>query len=249
MWFDPDRLKARGDSGLLLNGQNPIHNGQTLNFEASGGLTNALLVMQEKQTNTDWSLMKGKALVGKMKGESLDELPIGEKTTWKQWRSKHPMTKVLSVDSRQDGRNPYKSYFQDENRFRGLEASDQRLETKTPIFAFHHRDIAYAIPYSEFQPGGVFNLSDGSQVFLFRSSDDEIFRSTSVFVSVHGFLKNDLTWTEKTTGNTFDESTRLFGNNVRRLNGFDTIWYNWSLNNPESELLNSITDTEIQKQD
>lgn len=220
------------------------YNGKTLNFEASGGLTSASLVMQDKQTNTYWSLMKGQAMAGEMKGQSLDELPIGEKTTWKEWRTHHPQTKVLSVNSIQDGVNRYEQYFQDQNGFRGLKAEDQRLETKSPIFAFRHQAKTYAIPYSEFQSGGVFDLPEGSQVLLYRAPDDGIFRSTSVFISELGFARNDKTWTEIKTGKLFDESTRTFGNSVERLRGFDTFWYNWSLNNPETEVLTSIVDDE-----
>ena len=213
------------------------YDGTLLNFEASGGLTNASLVMQDKQTNTYWSLMKGKALAGTMKGEPLKELSIGEKTTWEEWRTKHPNTKVLSVNSKEDGRNPYQTYFKDQQGFRGLEANDQRLETKSPIFAFRHADKTYAVPYSEFESGGVFDLPDGSQVFLYRDLKDDLFRSTSVFISQDGFASDDETWTESKTKSKFDKSTRLFNGDVERLKGFDTFWYNWSLNNPETELL------------
>ena len=215
------------------------YDGKTLNFEASGGLTNASLVMQDKQTDTYWSLMKGQALAGKLKGQSLAELPIGEKTTWKEWRTKHPKTRVLSVKSREDGRNSYQQYFRDKNGFRGLQAKDRRLKTKSPIFAFRKGDKSFAIPYSEFESGAAFSLPDGSQVFLYRERNDELFRSTSVFISQAGFAKMDDKWIEAQTGNAFDTLARSFGANVTRLNGFDTFWYNWSLNNPETELLKS----------
>ena len=131
------------------------------------------------------------ALAGKLKGVSLNELPIGEKTTWKEWRAKHPKTKVLSVNSRQDGRNPYQQYFRDKNGFRGIQAKDRRLNTKSPIFAFHFGDISFAIPYSEFESGGVFALPDDSQVFLYHDRNDKIFQSTAVFISKAGFGKKE----------------------------------------------------------
>ena len=80
-------------------------------------------------------------------------------------------------------------------------------------------------------------MPDGSQVFLYRAPDDDLFRSTSVFISKLGFTKNENAWTETKTGNAFDESSRAFENEIERLKGFDTFWYNWSLNNPETELL------------
>ena len=198
--------------------------------------------MQDKQTDTYWSLMKGQALAGTMKGQSLVELPIGEKATWKQWRTKYPDTKVLSVNSKEDAPESYQEYFRGQNGFRGLKAKDQRLETKSPIFAFRYDEKAYAVPYSEFQSGGVFDLPDGSQIFLYRADKDHLFRSTSVFLSKNGFFKNENTWTESKTGHAFDESSRLFEPEIDRLNGFDTFWYNWSLNNPETALLTAISE-------
>lgn len=215
------------------------YDGKTLNFEASGGLTNASLIMQDKQTNTYWSLMKGQALAGDLKGEALEELPIGEKTTWKEWREKHPDTKVLSVNSQEDGRNPYRGYFRDKKGFRGLKAKDQRLKTKSPIFAFRRGEKTFAVPYSEFESGGVVEVPGDGYVFLYRSSKDEIFRSTSVYFSEAGFAKTEGVWTEKKTGDKFDQASRSFGDDVGRLKGFDTFWYNWSLNNPKTELLSS----------
>ena len=185
--------------------------------------------------------MKGHALAGTMKGQTLNELPTGEKATWKEWRTKHPSTKVLSVNSKEDGRNPYQAYFRDKNGFRGLQAKDRRLETKTPIYAFHSSEKSYAIPYSEFQSGGSFLLPDGNHLFLYRSPKDDLFRSTSVFISNDGFTETKKTWTETKTGNPFNETTRSFGNGVQRQKGFDTFWYNWSLNNPETAVLYSET--------
>lgn len=66
------------------------------------------------------------------------------------------------------------------------------------------------------------------------------FQSSSVFKSKTGFVKKDDKWIEAETGDFFDATSRSFGANVSRLRGFDTFWYNWSLNNPETELLNSI---------
>ena len=74
--------------------------GKTLNFEPSGGLMNASLVMQDKQTDTYWSIMSGKVEAGELGGTALVELPVGEKMSWAEWVAKHPDTLVLSVQQR-----------------------------------------------------------------------------------------------------------------------------------------------------
>jgi len=200
-------------------------------------LTNASLVMQDKQTDTYWSLMKGKAVAGELKGNELKELPLGEKTTWKAWREKHPATKVLSVESREDGRNPYESYFRHPRGFQGLKASDDRLDTKAPIYAFRYGGKPWAVPYGAIASGAAFELPDGKQVFLYRAPDDSIFRSTTAFISSEGFERQDGKWKERSSNSTFNGKTRRFESEVEPLSGFDTFWYNWSLNNPSTELL------------
>ena len=73
------------------------YRGRTVNFEVSGGLVNASLVMQDEQTDTYWSIMEGEAVAGELSGEKLVELPIGEKIQWRHWKERHPDTLVLSV--------------------------------------------------------------------------------------------------------------------------------------------------------
>lgn len=193
--------------------------------------------MQDKQTSTYWSLMKGEALAGELEGQSLETLPVGEKATWKDWRDKYPETKVLSVNSKQDGRNQYQRYFTDAKGFRNLEAKDDRLETKTPIFAFSSRDKKIAVAYEDVVNGMTFTMPDGKYAFLFRGKDDPLFRSTSAFVSEKPFENQDGTWFESASENKFDIQSRSFKNEIAKLKGFDTFWYNWSLNNPETEIM------------
>jgi hypothetical protein len=212
--------------------------GKTLDFEPSGGLTNASLVMQDQQTDTYWSLMKGSALAGELLGESLQELPVGEKVTWKEWHKKHPRTKVLSVNGQEDGRNPYGKYLTDTKGFRGLKAKDQRMETKTPIFAFHRAGESFAVDLGEVVSGASVAMPGGGELFLFREKRDAVMRSTTALYSATGFSKQKKDWVEDTSGARFDRATRRFESApVEPVGGFDTYWYNWSLNNPATKVL------------
>ena len=199
---------------------------------------NASLVMQDQQTDTYWSLMKGIALEGELKGQQLEELPVGEKVTWKEWQSRYPDTEVLSVNGKQDGKDRYGGYFTDKKGFHGLESTDERMETKTPIFAFHRGDRAYAVRHELIVDGKVFELPDGQWLFLYRTDADSIRRSTSAFVSSTGFAEVEGKWTETANQEQFDQSKRRFlGDEISRIGGFDTYWYNWSLNNPDTLVL------------
>ncbi len=212
--------------------------GKTLNFEASGGLANASLVMQDQQTDTYWSIMKGEAIAGELSGEKLVELPYGKKMSWKEWRELHPDTLVLSVNGREDGGDGYVDYFKSSRGFQDIEAKDKRLKTKEPVYTFHHQGTAYAARADDVADGGSFTLADGTSVFLDRRQGSGIFDSTAAYRSEDGFEKRGKDWFEKRSGARFDaESDSFEGGDVESLEGFDTFWYTWSLNNPETTLL------------
>jgi hypothetical protein len=99
--------------------------------------------------------------------------------------------------------------------------------------------LKYAVPFKEIKNGRVFTLEDGSSLFIYRRKKADLFESTAAFVSKgHGFERKDGSWLALDSGARFDEKTGDFvGGSVDRLNGFDTFWYNWSLNNPETEIL------------
>ncbi len=210
-----------------------------MNFEASGGLLNNSLVMQDRETSTYWSIMSGNAIAGKMEGTELVELPVGRKMQWKDWRRLHPDSVVLSVNDREDiAINPYKRYLRDGRGFRGARVEDKRLNTKEPIFAFQYGTSSYVARFREIRGGRVFTLPGGWHVFLYRPEKSDLLFSTAAFLSKGGFENLDGLWTEVESGARFDEGVLQFtGGVVEHLEGFDTFWYTWSPVHPETMLL------------
>lgn len=215
---------------------------KTLRFEPSGGLINGSLVMQDRETDTYWSIMSGSAVGGELKNTKLAELPLGEKMQWKDWLKKHPETLVLSVDGKEDRPvDYYADYFSNERGYRNLEAKDKRLKTKEPIFAFEYDGRKVAVPHEEFKNGRVFDF-EGKKLFLFRPRDAEIFVSTAAFLTDDGAIeKRNGKWVDTKSECVFDESSGKFsgtGNACPQLlTGFDTFWYNWSLINTDTDVL------------
>ncbi len=209
---------------------------------------NASLVMQDKQTDTYWSIMSGKAEAGALAGTALVELPVSEKLTWAEWYARHPDTLVLSVTRRTDdgqtvtsqdpGSDEYGNYFASEEGFRDYEATDTRLDTKDQIHAFLHDGVAYAIDLRRVVGGKVFELHEGTKILIYREATDQMFRGSSAFLSSAGFEQRGGSWFELSTNAAFNAITRDFGGApVKRLNGFDTFWYTWSLTHTDTELL------------
>ena len=216
------------------------YQGKALNFEASGGLLHSSLIMQDKETDSYWSIMSGDSLSGKYKGTTLRELPLGEKVQWKDWVAAHPNTLVLSVEGvEHDDNNPYDNYFSSDSGFRGVEATDTRLATKQPIYSFHLKGKPYAVPFTAFEDGGVVQVGK-RQLFLYRPAGVEIFYSTFAFLG-EGFKRDGERWIDTASGAAFDAEAGQFvggdGAKVERLDGFDTFWFNWSMANPKTEVL------------
>ncbi|MBT2450386.1 DUF3179 domain-containing protein [Streptomyces sp. ISL-43] len=85
---------------------------QPLSFGTTGRLVNSNLLMYDRQTGSEWPQLIGTAVSGPLKGTKLDTVPLVW-TTWKQWRTAHPDTEVLSTNTgalRSYGSDPYGSY-------------------------------------------------------------------------------------------------------------------------------------------
>lgn len=193
--------------------------------------------MQDRETDTYWAIMKGKALEGEMKGEKLKELPVGIKIQWKDWLKLHPDTLVMTLEGSEDfPKNPYLAYFKSSKGFRGVEAKDNRLTTKTAIFAFHYENKSYAVPHELFRGGFTFTLNN-KQIFLYREKTASLFQSTAAHINNKGFVRVDDKWSDVESNAVFVPRINKFQKESDVLAGFDTFWYNWSLSNPETEII------------
>lgn len=219
---------------------------KTYTFEPSGGLLHATLVMQDRETDTYWSILTDEAIHGADKGERLRQLPGSRKTTFGEWKALYPETKVLSVDGKEHVEtSPYENYFSSDDGFRGIAATDDRLADKAQIFGFHLGGKAYAVPHSVFDDGGALIEVDGKRLFLYRLKDDSHYQGTVALMLGKDFRlgKDGGNWSLGTPAGReirFKPEKRSFGAPVsvtRPINGFDTFWYQWSLTNPGTEIV------------
>ena len=197
--------------------------------------------MQDRETDTYWSIMTGEPVAGEMAGTPLEELPVGEKIRWKDWLRKHPDTLVLSVSGKEDTDNVYADYFQSDRGFQGIQAQDSRLREKQSVYAFRLGPREYAVP-SEIVEGGRFMEIDGTTFFFYRPRNADLFASTVAYrVDSGELVKTKEGWVHRPSGALFDPELPGFKEDgpaeVRRLNGLDTYWYTWSLSNPETRLI------------
>jgi hypothetical protein len=220
----------------------------TYTFEPSGGLLNASLVMQDRETDSYWSITTERAIHGAARGQKLRKLPGAEKTTWGAWRKLHPQSKVLSVEGvEHEPQEAYADYFGGESTFRNMKVDDKRLEAKELIYVFHHGGQPMAIPHTSFVAGAVAQVGE-QQLFLYREQEDSFYRSTAAFLVAKGAQVERLggsfvvrqgehmvLW--NSSDRRFDGETSL----VEPFEGFDTYWYIWSLTNKKTEILKGVT--------
>jgi len=146
-------------------------NGQEVEFGTSGKLYNSNLVMYDRLTESYWSQALGTAIVGELAGYELEKIPF-DVITWKDWKTLHPESLVLSTDTghlRPYGVDPYGSYYTDPRILFPVENKDDRLPPKSLIVGFHHRNL-----YKAYKQENV----ESSQVI-----NDEIFGKSILLVS------------------------------------------------------------------
>ncbi len=92
----------------------------------SGYLMNSAVLLWDRQSQSLWSQVSGKAIAGPRSGESLDPVAVSD-TTWATWKKRHPGTKVLRPPG------PAERYA--EAGYAGYHGSDKII----PRFAPEHR--------------------------------------------------------------------------------------------------------------
>ena len=149
--------------------------GQSAKFGVSGLLYNSDLLMYDRNTESLWSQIEGKAISGALKGQHLELLPV-EHTTWKAWKSHFPNTKVLSTDTgylRNYGRTPYPGYQSSEYIYFPISNMDRRYHSKEWVLGLDINNQKKAYPFAELRAskGIVEDTVGGESVFI--HFDDE----------------------------------------------------------------------------
>lgn len=86
------------NSGLCF--ETPQVHNQPLSFDFYG-LYNGVMTMFDKQTNSVWLQVGGRAVKGPLLGTTLKPAPLLD-TTWGEWKRLHPDTLVMAPDARFD---------------------------------------------------------------------------------------------------------------------------------------------------
>ena len=145
--------------------------GKELEFGVTGKLYNSNLVMYDRETQSYWTQIGGKAIVGELTGHELELFPVYT-VSWEEWKRQHPDSEVLSRNtghSRPYERDPYESYYESESLMFEPDRIDRRLHPKTVVLGVKFNNSAKAYPESAVvKEGKISDRVGGVPVFLER---------------------------------------------------------------------------------
>jgi hypothetical protein len=130
-------------------------------FGTSGKLYNSNLVMYDRTTETYWTQVEGRAILGELTGQILEPVSI-DTVSWGVWKSEHPDSEVLKrprdaegFPVRSYGQDPYGSYYENSNLFFPVENEDNSVHPKTVIFGVNINGV-----YKAYKEGHLRELEE-----------------------------------------------------------------------------------------
>ncbi|MFB6209031.1 MAG: DUF3179 domain-containing protein [Candidatus Nanohaloarchaea archaeon] len=219
-------------------------NGDVLEFGVSGKLRNANLVMYDRQTETYWSQIGGKAIIGPRVPQQL-ELRYSSITNWSSWKKAHPDTKVLS---RNTGISPPSSYESRDYLERGYDSPgafgakgySNELDEMELVQGIEVGNSSKAYPADVVEERGVIQDRVGNEpVMIMQRPDDG---SIIAFSREVGGKTLNFSLTEKALVDSTGTRWSFSGEELNGSRQLDVItprgfyWFAWSKFHPETEV-------------
>lgn len=154
-----------------------IIGGRHFRFGTSGLLYRSNKLMFDEETDSLWSTLEGKPVIGALveTGLELRSRPVVT-TTWEEWKREHPDTTVLSLDTgfRRDYSEgaAYRDYFGTDSLMFQVSRTDMRLRNKAEVLVMvlpampqqSPRPIAIAADFLKQRP--VFQFESGANLVV-----------------------------------------------------------------------------------
>ena len=142
--------------------------GYRFSFATSGLLYRSNKLMFDRETETLWSNLTGRPVLGPLVGQGIElrVLPVVV-TTWADWWALYPRTTVLSLQTgHQRDYSPgaaYGEYFDSPETMFPVGVRDERLAPKAWVFGLRSGDSSKAFELDALRQQGVINTSVGDQ--------------------------------------------------------------------------------------
>lgn len=146
---------------------------KVLTFGVSGMLVRDALVMYDRQTDSLWTQVDGRAVKGALAGRSLALVPSVH-ATWKEWLALYPDSRVLR--KRGEFRTPYADYNRSPSKLGilGRRNPDERLPGKERILGIRHESAAVAFPLKDVRRARRVNAQVGALPIVLAAPSDHL---------------------------------------------------------------------------
>lgn len=143
-----------------------------MTFQVSGRLWRNSLIMQDRESETWWSQVTGRAIRGSGKGAQLQKLESVE-TTWQKWFAAHPETSLLAK-SEAVTNSHYQKYFDNPERMGLFRAQwlTERMPGKTLVYGGAVGPHAVAVTEPALTGGALVAVDLGGTPVVLRQGPD-----------------------------------------------------------------------------
>jgi len=215
----------------------------------SGFLYRSNKLMYDKATQSLWSTTLGEPVVGALAGKGIRlERSFVVTTTWGEWKTRHPQTKVLSLDTgykRDYGEGvAYSDYFSTDALMFDVPETDDRLPNKAEILALQFPSISekrLAVHADFLIENPLFNHDVGGQKIVIltdNSGANRVYDAGSAeFVSYDGGTrvidKAGKLWHLHEDALVSEDDTKT----ATRLPAHRAFWFGWQAVHRDTELV------------
>lgn len=208
------------------------------------------LIMYDRQTDSWWAQATGAAIEGPLKGQALTMVE-SEMMTWKQWRTLHPGTVVLSKESAAGlagTTDRYEGYHRQPGiGVTGRTRSGGALDAKALVVGFRVAGRPYAAGLDDVKASGLLRAqtSPGGHVIVATPGRDsvKVFEAGGRAFEVAGVEDNRTMLRDRDTGSRWDGyegvavSGPLKGQRLVVTPSFVSYWFSWHSFFPGSEVV------------
>ena len=220
-------------------------NGVQYELGTSGFLYRSNKLMYDHATKSMWSTLTGEPVVGALVGKGI-ELPTlyVVTTTWKEWKTRHPNTLVLSLETGHD-RNygegvAYYDYFATDRLMFNVPKLDKRLANKAEVLALRYGNEPLAIAADFLARNRVYQDRTGKTDFVVltdASGANRVYEAANVKFASWDSDKTARDRAGQSWTVTESELTGANGQRLKRLAGHRSFWFGWSSQFPNTRLV------------
>jgi len=223
------------------------YNGEKHELGTSGFLYRSNKLMYDKATQSLWSTIQGRPVVGPLIDSEIElkTLPV-ETTTYGAWLNKHPNTEVLSLETghqrNYDEGEAYKNYYADDALMFPTPIQDNRLANKARVFIpraeeFKEEPLALSVDY--LKKKGLHQDQIGKQNILVlteRNGASRVYAiSEQKFKSYKRGMLSDQDGTKWEVSDTAIISP--YGDRFQRLPAHEVFWFAWVNVYPKTRII------------